>query len=52
MIAALSNRTPREEDIEQVNFDEKKGDYRVWAMVPVAITELAYYLIIFSVFPG
>lgn len=51
MIAALSNRTPREEDIEQVNFDEK-GDYRVWAMVPVAITELAYYLIIFSVFPG
>ena len=24
MIAALSNRTPREEDIEQVNFDERK----------------------------
>lgn len=52
MTAALSNRTPVEEDIEQVNFDGKKGVYRVWAMVPVSITELAYYLIIFSVFPS
>ena len=47
MTAALSSRTPRERDIEQVNFDGKKRGYRVWAMVSVAITELAYNFILF-----
>lgn len=52
MTATLSSRTPRERDIEQVTFDGKKRGYRVWATVSVAITELAYNFILFSVFRG
>lgn len=50
MTGALLSRIPREKerDIEQVNFDGKKRDYGVQAVIPIAITELAYYFILFS----